>query len=261
MPRYKDITGQRFGKLVALAVAGSTANGEAKWLCVCDCGGERIVAGFRLRSSIITHCGCGKLNRKHGMAGHRLYNIWTGMKQRCSNPNSVFYHRYGGRGIAICSEWATSFEAFSAWALHNGYKDDLQIDRIDNDGNYEPDNCRWATPKVNNRNRENNRRVKWRGRLVTLPELAEASGIELSCLRHRIDVMRLPVGKALAYDPMKDCYRNNTSGATNVHLHQGSGKWRVCFDRGGHRFDLGLFSDLDAAVEARDSALRELEGL
>lgn len=86
------------------------------------------------------------------MNGTRLYKIWCQMKQRCNNSNNTAYHRYGGRGIIVCDEWANDFMIFYDWSLCNGYSNDLSIDRIDNDGNYEPSNCRWATTKIQQRN-------------------------------------------------------------------------------------------------------------
>ena len=153
-----DITGQRFGRLVAVRVFGKTANGDARWECRCDCGKNTVVKYGHLKSGAVKSCGCWKeAPKKHGMtakgARPRVYGIWEGMKQRCSNPNVERYPRYGGRGIKVCQEWADDFETFYIWAMANGYSDDLTIDRINNDGDYTPGNCRWVTIADNIRNR------------------------------------------------------------------------------------------------------------
>lgn len=162
--RSIDLTGQRFGHFQVIESAGvhrspcgSTA---ALWLCRCDCGNVVAVIGKNLRSGKSTNCGCVRKVtlpasvRTHGDSyGCRLYRIYNDMLTRCYNPAATHYHRYGGRGITVCVEWLESYETFRSWALANGYRDDLTIDRRDNDGNYEPGNCRWVTIKENCRNR------------------------------------------------------------------------------------------------------------
>jgi len=125
----------------------------------CYCGREFKAQKGRLKKNKRFR-GCGECNKKltvefkstHSQCGTRLYRAWGNMINRCVNPNSINYHRYGGRGIKVCADWSCSFEEFSDWAFSNGYADDLTIDRIDNDGNYEPTNCRWVTAEVNSRN-------------------------------------------------------------------------------------------------------------
>lgn len=105
------------------------------------------------------------------------------MKDRCGNPNNP---HYGGRGITVCDEWQSDFEAFYRWAISNGYKNDLTIDRIDNDGNYEPSNCRWVTGKQNSNNKSNNKKYEYEGQEYTIPELSRMTGINASTIRSRL---------------------------------------------------------------------------
>lgn len=124
--------------------------------------------------------------KTHGMRWSRLYNIWTQMHQRCTNPNLEHFDRYGGRGITVCDEWS-KFEAFKEWSMSNGYKDDLSIDRIDVNGNYEPINCRWSTETEQQRNKRTNRFIKINGESKTVAEWAEISGMPYKRLQRRID--------------------------------------------------------------------------
>lgn len=153
--RRIDITGERFGRLVAIKPVSSDKNNGVIWLCKCDCGCEVLQPVKRLRNGGVLSCGClrndtiSEVNKKHNKSHKsRLYNVWLGMRQRCNDQNHKSFVNYGGRGIKVCDEW-DNFDAFEQWAMSNGYKPDAPygectLDRVNVDGNYEPSNCRWV---------------------------------------------------------------------------------------------------------------------
>lgn len=182
MPKLIDLTGQRFGRLTVVERAENyvAPNGRqaARWVCLCDCGNKTTVVGGDLRTGRTKSCGCFEqesryLSRNiiHGGFGTKLYNVWRGMKKRCYNPKNKFFKDYGGRGITVCDEWRDDFAKFRDWAMANGYREDLSIDRIDNDKGYSPDNCKWATREEQGNNKRSNRAFLVNGKKKTMAEL------------------------------------------------------------------------------------------
>jgi hypothetical protein len=150
----KELTGKRYGRWMVRRFAEISKHREAIWVCACDCGTERNIRGSHLISGHSKSCACGRT--QHGFnklsGAHPIYKVWGSMKARCSNPNSKDYKNYGGRGITVCERWMF-FPNFRD-DMFGGWKHGLTIDRINNDGNYEPGNCRWATRAEQNRNKQ-----------------------------------------------------------------------------------------------------------
>ena len=201
-----DLTGQKFGKLTVLSRAENGKDRKSRWLCLCDCGNKKVVSGRYLRMGNTTSCGCfqrekarkvGKSNAVHGYSHSRLYVIWDGMLRRCNNQKAPRYSDYGGRGIRVCIEWECDFMKFREWALSNGYGDELSLDRIDVNGNYEPSNCRWATSTEQANNSRSNRMLTFSGKTQTMKQWADEYGINYGTLISRLDRSRWPIEKAL----------------------------------------------------------------
>ena len=181
-----------------------------QWECLCECGDKTLVATTSLGAGLTRSCGCLNDEKRkdsktkhhtHGHRNERIYKTWHGIKARCCNPSSDNYNNYGLRGITVCDEWKNNFQNFYDWAVKNGYRDDLSIDRIDNDKGYFPENCRWETSKGQQRNKRNNRLLTRNGETHCLAEWAEITGINRSTISDRIDKMGWTVEKALAEPP------------------------------------------------------------
>lgn len=156
-----------------------------------------------IKHLVESRAGGNNANYKHGGKHTRLYSIWCGMKRRCYNKNDSHYPRWGGRGIQICPEWLLDFSNFQLWALHNGYADNLTIDRINNDGNYCPANCRWVTVAEQNNNQRTNRLITYNGRTQNLKQWSEEFHINYGTLLSRLDDSKWSIEKAFT-TPVKE---------------------------------------------------------
>lgn len=223
----KDLTGKKIGRLTVLRLSDITQESKkTKWICQCECGKIIEVFSGNLTSKTRPTQSCGCLSReksskrmkeknpgyKHGKNNTRLHVIWDAMKKRCYLKSHIHYSNYGGRGITVCEEWRNDFLNFYNWAIANGYKEDLTIDRIDSDKNYSPDNCRWITHKEQQNNKRTNHFVEYKGRKYTISQLAEEKNIKYDILLYRInkgwdleDAINLPVMKG----GQKYAYRRN----------------------------------------------------
>lgn len=191
MGRFIDMTGKKFGRLTVIKRYGLSKDGDITWECVCECGGKRTARGKGLRYGFIKSCGCLPVemvinkNTTHGLSHDPEYSIYCGIKSRCYNKNYHGYKTYGGRGIIMCKRWIDSYENF---ILDMGKRPSLKhsVDRIDNNGPYSPENCRWATRKEQGNNTSKNYRIKYMGMDMTLHQWSEHLGINYGTLHSRI---------------------------------------------------------------------------
>lgn len=193
MSKFKDLTSQQFGRLKVIELSEKRKSGKRYryfWKCQCECGNYIIARTDELTSGSNRSCGClhretaiknVSINHKHKMSSSRIYHIWQKMKDRCLNENVQCYSRYGGRGIKICDKWM-KFENFLEWSKNNGYSDSLSIDRMDNNKDYCPENCRWVDNKTQCRNRRSNIICDYKSEKITLIELSERVGIPYGTL-------------------------------------------------------------------------------
>lgn len=211
MTRMKDLTGKRFGRLIVIGYSHSSKTMGPMWKCMCDCGNTTIVSGHNLKHCTKS-CGCyrkevtSNKSTVHHMKGTKMYNTWLAMKRRCYSPEHEGYKNYGGRGIKVCDEWKNDFMNFYTWAISHGYKDNLTIDRINVNESYTPNNCKWSNIKEQQRNRTNNRMIKFKGQIKCLAEWAEEYNINPSALKLRL-CRNWPIEKALL-TPIKNNKKN-----------------------------------------------------
>lgn len=202
MPRKPiDMMGVRFAKLVVIGPSKSK-NNQAMWECVCDCGKRFVASGASIRKGKTKSCGCyyrdsrvevahrSIAKTKHGDSFSRLYLVWADIKARCYNPNNISYKNYGAIGITMCNEWKTDYIKFKKWSLENGYDEvaargTCTIDRIDAEGNYTPDNCRWVDMGVQSNNRRNTPHIEINGETHTPAEWASISGLSRGLIYSR----------------------------------------------------------------------------
>lgn len=214
----KESVGHKFGRALVLSVY--RINGRTKAHCMCDCGKEFDSRVENLRSGETKSCGC--LNKelsdqrryKHGYFEHPIYSVWEHVKGRCYNTNNSNYYLYGARGIRVCDEWKDNPQSFIEWSLKNGYKKGLQLDRINNDGNYEPENCRYTTPRINTNNRRNTIFITYNNKTLPLSEWAELLNISASTLRNRYKQNKMPIEDLLSITKLKagrKCIRSKST--------------------------------------------------
>lgn len=200
--RLIDLTGQRFGRLTVVE-RGESLSGHTRWKCVCDCGNECLVHATSLKSGNTTSCGCYKTeNAKALYSGvrqkdKRLYGVWNGIKQRCYNKNHKSYKDYGGRGITMDAEWVNNYEAFYNWAMRSGYARGMEIDRIDNDGSYCEENCRWVPRSMQANNKRNVRLYTIDGVAKSLPQWCKEYGADYEVVYQRVRKLGWPIEDAL----------------------------------------------------------------
>lgn len=207
--------GNKFGRLTVID------NSELKHLCRCECGTIKAIDMYSLLKGDTMSCGCfhKEMSRDmlttHGLSKTRLHSVWAGMVARCHSENHSSYKHYGGRGIQVCEEWRKDFKAFYDWAYSVGYKEEFTetgrtkwvIDRIDNDGNYCPENCRWITNAQNVDNTRRTRRYEYNGEKLTLREISNKTGLSRALLDNRINRLGWDIEKATS-TPVKEKYRH-----------------------------------------------------
>lgn len=209
----KNLIGNTYGRLTVISRAESTKRGQSMWNCKCDCGQTVTVRSDHLKGGVTKSCGCYQKEwaresaTAHGSTGTRLYGIWLNMRNRCNNPLVGCYSDYGGRGITVCPEWRDSFETFRDWALANGYQDNLTIERKDTNGNYCPENCKWATMVEQQNNRRNSHYLEYNGEAKTIAQWARTTGLAENTIRSRLNY-GWSVEKTLT-EPVNEKSRNN----------------------------------------------------
>ena len=189
----KEMSGKVFNGILILSLSNVKTGGKTKWKCKCHCGAYFYANGYKVESGHTKSCGClkinrvtlmGKNNKTHGMKKTRPYRIWVGMRGRCNDKRDKDYHNYGGRGIKVCNRWLSFINFWEDMKL--GYVDNLTIDRIDNNGNYELSNCRWSTRKEQANNSRRNRMITFNGMTKTLAQWAEIMGVNEVTLGRRV---------------------------------------------------------------------------
>lgn len=191
MSKFVDLTGRKFGRLTVLERDGHNSRGDIMWWCRCDCGGITHTSGQNLKSGMTKSCGCLRveavknIKTTHGYSKERLYGIWKGMLSRCNNASNTNYKDYGGRGIEVCPDWF-AFKSFKDWSLSHGYQEDLTIDRVNVDGNYEPSNCRWVDIETQANNKRNTVRVTYNGVTKSITEWSKQYNMPRATLYERL---------------------------------------------------------------------------
>lgn len=219
---FIDLTGQTFGRLTVVKLSSRKSGKMLMWDCVCECGGNKTVIAPSLKRGNTLSCGCIKKevltirNTKHGFSNTRIYEIWQGMIKRCTNPNSAAYKYYGGRGIKVCDGWLNFIDFYNDTI--QGYSDILSLDRYpDTNGNYEPNNFRWATEEQQANNKTDNHLVTYNGKTQTIAQWAKEMEVDYRFLQNRI-AKGWEIEKALTLPVQK--VTNNRRDFKGKHLYE-----------------------------------------
>ena len=199
--KTEEMLGKKYGRLLITGFENENKNGHYRTylLCKCDCGADVRIRKDGVLNGAVVSCGCNKKEKAHfsglkhaqscithGMTKTRLFSIWRSMKARCYNKTCGGFQNYGGRGITVCDDWKNSFEKFRDWAISNGYKDNLSIDRIDVNGNYEPSNCRWVTMLDQQSNKTTSHYITYQNKTLTLSQWSRELNIPITTIYNRI---------------------------------------------------------------------------
>ena len=212
----KNLKNKTFGRLKVIEMTDKRRHGSVVWKCLCECGNIIEVTTNCLTRWKTKSCGCyciatrkencAKTFTTHGQSKSKLYHVWQGIKRRCYSLNSKAYKDYGGRGIIVCDSWKTNFQNFQTWAMNNGYKEGLTIERINVNGNYEPNNCTWIPLKKQNMNRRTTHYLTYNGETLSITEWARITGIPRKTISQRINNYHWTVEKALTTKVKKQIY-------------------------------------------------------
>ncbi|MFB5758921.1 hypothetical protein [Paenibacillus medicaginis] len=258
MPKFQDLTNRQFNRWTVLERDRSKTKGTY-WLCQCNCENKTIksVIASDLKNGKNMSCGClhKEIHTRHGMANSRLYKTFIDMKSRCLNSIHKSFHNYGGRGVKVCNEWLDhnhGFNNFYNWAIRNGYEDNLSIDRIDVNGNYEPSNCRWVTMQIQQNNKRNSRYICINDVMKTASQWEKEFGLTVGCVTRRLkkgwkeDDLLIPTSNL-------NRSKNTKSGIRGISSSK-NGKWQVRYYESvvGKPINIGEYRSLDDAKFAQD---------
>ena len=218
--KIDNFIGKRFGRLIVIKRVNNKGNNQF-YLCKCDCGKEKIIQKYSLIYGKTRSCGClrkeisSRKNKTHNMTNSRLYRIYRHIKERCFNPNSKSYKYYGSCGIVMCNEWKNDFMNFYNWAMSNGYRNDLTIERIDVNDDYCSENCKWIPQKEQSKNRRNVHLITFNGKTQSLTDWSNELNINFNTLYQRIIISKWSIEKAFM-SPIRRTQAINQRGRVGV---------------------------------------------
>jgi len=254
MGKFKDLTGQKFGRLIVISIQPRNNKREKiKWICNCDCGNKNInIRGSDLITGKIQSCGCLRIESitKHGKYNTKLYKVFQNMKSRCLNKNNPTYTYYGDRNIKICSKWLdveNGFINFYNWAIDNGYHEGLSLDRIDNNGNYSPENCRFVTKKEQSRNTRNNVYLTFNGKTQLKSDWCNELNIVNKTLDYRLNKYNIKTEPEKIFNKKITKNLNKKSGIIGITWSKKDNRWVVQRVINGIRYYIGRFKNLNDA--------------